>query len=156
MEDIMNRTVRLAVLAGVAVLVVSLIPYLGSLVLAPLMVLALSARAGRQAAAESTTDALNQAAKAGTLVGMATLIGSIVGLTLLVVLAVRIPAVQEYIRASEPHPDARIPYAWIVPLGAVAGSIVGFFIGLVDLLLAILCGMCAGWVADRNRQPVTV
>ena len=70
-------------IALVAVALVSLIPYVGSIVIAPVVVLMISAEAGRRAAARAGSRPANEAAKAGAIVGVGALIGSIVGLTIL-------------------------------------------------------------------------
>lgn len=146
-----SGALKLSILAFVVVTLVSLIPYLGTFVIAPLAALAIGAAAGRRAATVARDRAANEAAWAGTLVGVAALIGSIVGLALLITFVVDIPAVQEFIRSSEPNPEARIPYEWMVPLGALSGVVVGFFVGLFDLLLALGGGLVAGWIVNHNR-----
>ncbi len=144
--------IRMGIVAFVAIVLVSLIPYIGSFVLAPIVALAMGAAAGRRAAALARTGAANEAAKTGALVGVGALIGSIIGLAMLVMFVVDIPVVQEFIRTSEPNPEARIPYEWMAPLGGLAGVVVGFFVGLFDLGLAFVGGLLAGWVFDHNRR----
>jgi hypothetical protein len=145
---------RYGVLALIAVALVSLIPYFGSFVIAPLVALAFGAVAGRRAAGLEGDRNTGGPAKAGALVGLGALIGSIIGLTLLVLFVVDIPAVQEYIRTSEPNLGARVPYEWMMPIGALMGIVVGFLAGLFDLVVAVLGGLIAGWVY-HNNHPVT-
>ncbi len=152
MKDI---ALRMGGFAFVVVAVCSLIPYLGWFVIAPIAALAIAAAAGRQAAAATHSGASTAGAKVGALVGLGALIGSMIGLTILVLVLVEIPGVQEAIRNSEPNPQARIPYEWIAPLGALAGVVVGFFVGLFDLVLSVIGGLLAAWVYDHNRKVPT-
>src|SRR5690349_7673619 len=108
---------RYAVMALIGVALVSLIPYYGSFVIAPLAALAIGAVAGRRAAAVAGDRTTNEAVRAGALVCLGATIGSIIGLTILVLFVVDIPAVQDFIRSSEPNPEARIPFEGIMPLG---------------------------------------
>ena len=147
---------NLAIVAFVVVALVSLIPFLGSFVIAPLVVLGIGAMAGRQAAAAASSHEANEGAKAGSIVGIGALIGSVIGLTILVMFVANIPAVQEYIRTSEPHPEARIPYEWMVPAGGVMGAVTGFFVGLFDFVVALVGGLLAGAVYGHNRRVPTV
>ncbi len=144
--------IRMGIVAFIAIVLVSLIPYVGSFVIAPIVALAVGSVAGRQAAALARTGATSEAAKTGALVGVGALVGSIIGLAILVMFIVDIPAVQEIIRNSEPNVEARIPYEWMVPLGGLTGVVVGFFVGLFDLGLAFVGGLLAGWVFDHNRR----
>jgi hypothetical protein len=148
-----SRAFTYAVLALVIVAVVSLLPYFGSFLIAPLVALALGAMVGQRAAVGAGNRTTAEAARAGSLVGLGALVGSIVGLTILVLFVVDIPAVQDYIRASEPNPEARIPYDWMVPLGTLMGIVVGFLAGLFDLVCAVVASLVAGWVY-HNNHPV--
>jgi len=40
------------------------------------------------------------------------------------------PAIQEFGRESEPHPEARIPYEWVTGLATATVAVVGFGTGL--------------------------
>lgn len=143
---------KYAFIALVAVSLVSLVPYFGSFVIAPLIALAVGAVAGRHAAALAGNRTTGQAVRAGSLVGLGALIGSIIGLTLLVLFIVDIPAVQDFIRTSEPNPEARIPSEWLMPLGTLMGIVVGFLAGLFDLVVAVVGGLVAGWIYHNNHS----
>jgi len=88
--------------------------------------------------------------KAGAIVGVGALLGSVVGLAVLALFVGNIPEVQAYIQNSEPHPEARIPTEWIVPLGALAVIIVGFVMGLFDLAASAVAGLVAGALRARS------
>jgi hypothetical protein len=59
----------------------------------------------------------------GLVVGVGALLGAVAGLTALGWIAGDYRQVQEFVRSSKPHPDARLPYGWIAPLGAIAGAL---------------------------------
>jgi hypothetical protein len=92
-------------------------------------------------------------AKAGAIVGLSALLGSIVGLAVLAYYFGNIPEVQAFVQSSEPDPAARIPSEWIAPLGALAGVVVGLVLGVFDLVLSALAGWIAGAIHGQN-QPV--
>lgn len=114
--------------------------------------LVIGAAAGRQAAAETRSSASVAGAKAGAKVGVGALVGSMIGIAILGLVLVNIPGVPEFIRSSEPHPEARIPYEWMTGLGALTGVVVGFFVGLFDLFLSFVGGLLAAMVYDHNRR----
>lgn len=143
---------RMGVLAVVIVGLVSLVPYVGWFLIAPIVALMIGAAAGRQAAAATRSGTTGAGAKAGAKVGVGALIGSIIGVTILGLVLVNIPGAPEFIRSSEPHPEARIPYEWMTGLGALTGVVVGFFVGLFDLFLSFVGGLLAAWVYDHNRR----
>lgn len=147
----MNRNaVLLAVLAFFAVALATPFELFG-VPLAPLAALVLGAIAGWSVYTERrevTRDTSGLGARAGIIVGIGALLGSIVGLAVLALWIGNIPEVQAYVQASEPHPEARIPVDWIAPLGALAGVIVGFLAGLLELALAA----GAGWIAGLLHQ----
>jgi hypothetical protein len=143
---------KMGVLILLAVALVSLIPVVGSFVIAPFVALAVGAVAGRSASRMADAGAANQATKAGAFTGIGALLGSILGLTILLLIIADNPAMQEAIRNSEPHPEARIPYAWMAPLAALGGIVGGFVVGLFDLLLATVGGLLAGLLYDHNRK----
>src|ERR1051326_9151174 len=51
------------------------------------------------------------------------------------------PAIQELIRESEPHPEARVPYEWMTGLGMATGALVGFGMGLFNFVLSTVAGL---------------
>jgi hypothetical protein len=144
-------SLKMAVLALAVVALISLIPYIGAFVFAPVVALVIATVAGRHAARMATSSPATAATKAGALVGVGALAGAVIGLGALVLVVVNIPGVQEFIRASEPNPEARLPYEWIMPIGALAGIIVGAIVGLFDLALSVVAGLVAGWMHNQNH-----
>lgn len=51
-------------------------------------------------------------------------------------------------RPAEPHPEARIPLAWIAPLAGAGGLLGGLLLGLGNLALAAIGALAAA--ALRN------
>jgi hypothetical protein len=151
----MNRsTFILALLAFVIVAVATPFQIFG-IPLAPFAALVIGAAAGWWVARSPYEDSAVSGAKAGAMVGLAALLGSIVGLAVLAYFFGNIPEVQQYIQASEPHPEARIPLDWIAPLGALAGVVVGLILGLFDLALSALAGWIAG-IFHRQNDPARI
>jgi hypothetical protein len=147
----MNRTTMiLAALALIAVAVAT--PFqLFNVPLAPVVALVFGAIAGWWLAATRGEHTAQSGVQAGGIVGLAALLGSIIGLAVLALWVGNIPEVQTFVQNSEPHPEARIPTEWIAPLGALAGVVVGFFAGLFDLALSALAGWAAGALYGYNH-----
>ena len=61
---------------------------------------------------------------------------------------------QETIRNSEPHPEARVPYEWMGPLAALGGIVGGFLFGLFDLVLLVVGGLIAGLLYGRQQNAM--
>ncbi len=116
----------------------------------PIMALVVAAFAGRSAARQGG-DA-GEGARTGLFVGLGVLIGTVIGFAALGVIAGNIPAVQDLIRASEPHPESRIPYGWIAPLSAATGALIGVLCGLVYLIPATLGGLLGATLGVPNRR----
>jgi hypothetical protein len=89
---------------------------------------------------------------AGAVAGLGALLAGVVAFTVLGSLFAGDPAVQEFVRASEPHPEARLPYAWIPLLGAALGGLVGLGVGLFHLVLATLGGLAVGVLSGAERR----
>lgn len=136
----------LAVIAFVIVAATSAVQLLG-LPLAPLAALALGALAGWWAAAEGD-GGWRAALGAGAVVGAGALLGAVVGLAVPALIAGSLPDVQAFVQASEPHPEARIPLAWIAPLAGAGGLLGGLLLGLGNLALAAIGALAAA--ALRN------
>ncbi len=122
-----------------------------SVPLAPLAALIIGAGAGWFLASAHRARAAGSGARAGAIVGLGALLGSIVGLAVLALFVGNIPEIQTFVQNSEPHPEARIPADWVAPLGALAGLIVGFVVGVFDLALSALAGWIAGAVYGANH-----
>jgi hypothetical protein len=133
--------------AAIAFVVVALttVLELAGVWLAPLAALVLGALAGRQASSYGRS-----AVKAGLAVGAAALLGAVVGLAVPGLFAGMVPSVQDMVRASEPHPEARIPVSLIAPMGGLAGGLVGLILGLVNLVLAAVGGLIGGVLSVRR------
>jgi hypothetical protein len=119
--------------------------------LAPIAALVLGAVAGWWVANRRGEHTAGSGVQAGALVGLGALLGSIFGLAVLALWIGNIPEVQTFVQNSEPHPEARIPTEWVAPLGALAGVVVGFIVGLFDLLVAAVAGGVAGAIYHYNH-----
>src|SRR5688572_15624725 len=127
--------------AFVLVLVATLVPgVVGLIVLAPLAALAVGAAAA-WVRVHSEHATLGQAISTATTVGFGTLAASVVASLLLGLVLGSDPAIQDFVRASEPYPEARLPFAWIPPLAAMLGGLAGLSLGLLNLALAALGGV---------------
>ena len=124
------------------VFAVSLVPGVGLVVLAPLTALVVGAAATRVRLHEGQAT-LGPAVSAALIVGLGALVASVAAAVLLGFALGSDPAVQELVRASEPHPEARLPYAWIAPLAATLGGFAGLALGLCNLALAAFGGLLA-------------
>lgn len=90
----------------------------------------------------------------GLVVGVGALLGAVVGLTALGWIAGDYRQVQEFVRNSEPHHDARLPYGWIAPLGAISGALIGVLSGLISLVMATLAGLVTAAPRGTRRRTV--
>jgi hypothetical protein len=106
----------------------------------PLLILILTALAAREAGTPA------HGASIGAVVGAGALLGTTIGLTILGGVAGSNPAIQDFVRASEPHPEARLPYHWIAPLGVVTGAFSGVLFGVSNLVMAVVVGMVVGTI----------
>lgn len=154
----------MGLLALVAVALSSLIPLLGSFLVAPLAALLIGAGAGWWASKVEGYGTAGRGAGAGAIAGIGALLGSAIGLALLGGLLGRFANTpefqQEYQRqletARQQNPGATLPNfdpRAIGAVGGVVGTALGFCFGIVDLLLAVIGGLIAGLVYGRNRGP---
>jgi hypothetical protein len=144
--------VAIAVVTQVAALTTDVVTTLvGAFVLALLTAFIVRSSAGWQAAKRHSDDPVMQGAEAGMLTGVRALFGAVPGFAILLSVLGMNPEVQDFIRSSEPHPEARIPIAWIPSLGAATGAIVGFVVGMFDLAASTIGGLVAGMV-NRGRR----
>jgi ABC-type Na+ efflux pump permease subunit len=120
----------------------------------PLIAIAAGVLAGRAAVRQHGGTA-GDGALAGLFVGAGVLLGAVVGLTALGAIVGNFPEVQELVRNSEPHPEARLPYDWIAPLGAATGALIGFLSGLTYLVPTTLAGLVAATLGEPTRRPTT-
>ncbi len=147
----MNRnTLILAILAFIVVALATPFQVLG-LPLAPIAALVIGAYAGWRTARFHVEGAASWGAKAGAIVGIGALLGSIVVLVVLATALGSQTGIQEYIRASEPHPEARIPVEAIAPLAAAGGALTGLLLGLGDLVLSAIGGLFAAVIYNRQH-----
>lgn len=124
---------------------------IGGFALALLTAFIVGSGAGWQAAKRRSDDPVMQAAEAGLFTGVGALFGAVIGFAILLLVLGTAPEVQDFIPNSEPHPEARIPIAWIPSLGAAAGVIVGLVVGMFDLAASTLGGLVAGMVYRGRR-----
>jgi hypothetical protein len=151
----MSHTWYWATGAFVLVLAATLVPgAVGFLVLAPLAALAVGAAAAWVRVRRDHAS-LGHAVSTATGVGLGALGGSVCAALLVGFVLGSDPVVQELVRASEPFPEARLPYAWIAPLAAALGGFAGLALGLFDLALAALGGVLGGLAAGaRPTRPL--
>jgi hypothetical protein len=149
-----RNTIILATLAFIVVALATPFEVLG-IPLASVAALAIGAVAGWWISKARGEGSAAQGVSAGVIAGSGALLGSIVGLAVLALVIGNIPEVQEAVRASEPHAEARIPTSLIAPLAALGGVIGGFVLGLVDLALSAIGGLVAALIYGR-QHPVTV
>jgi hypothetical protein len=97
---------------------------------------------------------VTQATALAAIAGAGALVASVMAFVLLGTVLGNMPAIQELIRNSEPHPEARVPYEWIPGLAAGLGGLVGLGIGIVNLLLATLGGLIGALVISPQRRGV--
>lgn len=96
-------------------------------------------------------------AYAGTRTGFAIGFGALLAVTLVCAgLLARLggnPAVQELVRLSEPHPEARLAPAAIPWLGAGVGALLGLTSGAQSLATALFGGLIADLLRARRERP---
>lgn len=94
---------------------------------------------------------------AATRAGFAAGVGALVAVTLicagLLAWLGTHPAVQELVRLSEPHPEARLAPAAIPWLGAGIGTLLGLTIGAQSLATALFGGLLAELLGGRRDRP---
>ena len=125
------------------VLAATMLPTLGWVFAAPALSLVIGATAAwwvRSTPGASAT----QAILSGAIAGLGALAASVAAFAFYGWHFGNDPALQEWIRNSEPYPEARIPNDWIAPLGAFAGVFVGLAAGLMNLALAAVGGLFVG------------
>ena len=138
----------LAILAFVVAALTTAVSLLG-LPLAPLAALALGALAGWWGTGDG--EGWRAALWAGVFVGAGALLGAVAGLAIPALAAGSLPGVQEFVQMSEPHPEARIPAAWIAPLAGLGGLLGGLVLGIGDLVLAAVAAVVAGALRGGSR-----
>jgi uncharacterized membrane protein YeaQ/YmgE (transglycosylase-associated protein family) len=148
----MNRNTLILALLALIIVALTTPFQLLDIPVAPFVALILGAIAGWWVARSRTESPAAMGAKAGAIVGTAALIGSIIGLAVLAFFVGNIPEVQSYVQSSEPHPEARIDTEWIAPLGALAGVVVGFIVGVFDLILSAVAGWIAGVIYGQAHH----
>jgi hypothetical protein len=125
------------------VLAATMLPTVGWVLAAPALSLAIGAAAAwwvRSTPGASAT----QATMSGAIAGLGALAASLAAFAVYGWLFGNDPAIQEWIRNSEPMPEARIPYDWFAPLGVPAGMFIGLAAGLINLALAAIGGLFVG------------
>ena len=144
-----------AVVAVVVVGAASLVPGLGFFILAPLAALLIGAVAAYRTA--SRTDYSSTSAGLGSALsaGFGALLGTAVFIAVAALALGSVPEIQEFVRASEPHVEAQIPYEWIAPLAAVLGAFVGLLLGLMNLCVAAVGGLIGALVGAQRPDTAS-
>ena len=75
------------------------------------------------------------------LAGLGAFLGSSIALTAFGLVLGSTPAIQELVRQSEPHPEARVPYEWMAALGMASGALTGFGMGVFEFVLSTIAGL---------------
>ncbi len=135
-----------ALVAFVVVGLLSLVPGIGLFGLGPLAALVLGGVAGYRSASGPGSSGL----RAGLAAGVGALIGTIVFVAAASLALGGNPAIHELVRASEPHPEARVPFEWIQPLAAVLGVFVGLIVGVGNLVAAAIGGFVGALIAPTR------
>jgi hypothetical protein len=144
----MTRTLYILAFAAFVLVALTTAFQIVDVPLAPGVALIFGALAGWQAA--RTAPAQISPLRAGAVVGVGALLGAVLGLAAPAILIGSLPGVQEFVQASEPHPEARLPFELIAPLAGLAGGVVGVILGVGDLLAAALGGLIAGALTRRR------
>jgi hypothetical protein len=140
--------------AFVVVLGITFVPIAGADVLAPVAAVVLGVTAA-WSAVHTPGHTLMDAVKASASAGAGAWLASFVAFVALGATLGTVPAIQEFIRNSEPYPEARVPYEWIPALTTVLAGLVGIGIGLVNLGLATVAGLITGLVISPERRSIT-
>jgi hypothetical protein len=131
--------------------VATVVPVIGTFAIAPLCALAVGAGVAWSAARGEPEGSLGRGLGAGTLAGIGALVGTVLGFTVLAFLLGADPTLQEMVRSSEPHSEARIPAGLIAPLAAATGALLGLLWGGLNLALATLGGLLGALAVGLSR-----
>jgi hypothetical protein len=127
--------------------------WMGPALTIPAVLLAVGLLAGWLA-----TRSAERSAQAGTRAGAAAGFGALLAVTLtlgaLTAWLAADPVVQELVRLSEPHPEARLAPALIPWLGAGVGALLGLLIGAESFATALCGGLLADLLRGRATGPV--
>jgi hypothetical protein len=138
----------------VVILGCTFVPIVGADVLAPTAAVVLGVAAA-WSAVHASGHTLMDAVKASASAGAGAWLASFAAFVALGAIVGNVPAIQEFVRNSEPHPEARVPYEWIPSLTTMLGALVGVVIGLVNLALATVAGLITGLVISPERRGIT-
>jgi hypothetical protein len=145
-------------LVGVVVeIAVSSIPGAGPLLCGPSAAAIVGAVAGYFAIRWSTGAAgVGQGVLAGTIAGVGVLIGAVIFFTIRI-LTLRsdpeaVPFLQRYLQQQQ---GTQLTPEQLSSLLVVIGPVLGFCIGLIELLFALAFGALGGWVGVRGRARST-
>ncbi len=139
--------------AFAVVLGATFVPLIGVHILAPCAALVIGVAAAWWLL-QSPGHTISQATALAAIAGVGALLASVVAFVFLGTLLGNAPAIQELIRNSEPHPEARVPYEWIPGLAAGLGGLVGFGIGILNLLLATVGGLITALFISPERSTL--
>ena len=145
------RRNTIALAAGMAVVgVATLIPETGLLVIGPAAALVVGLIAA-WSGARAEDGSLGSGVRASLWAGLGALVGTALVVSVLAVVLGGDASIQELVRTSEPHPEARIPYEWIQPIAAATGLLVGILVGIENLVTAAIGGLVGAVVGGLGR-----
>ena len=148
----------MALVAFIAVALTTLIPLVGSFLVAPLTALLVGAGAGWWASKVLGYGTAGRGAGAGAIAGIGALLGSVIGLVVLGAILGNSAEFQRNFQqgieeARQQNPGAAVPNINARTIAAAGGGVAGFCFGLVDLFLSTIGGLIAGLIYGRNRGP---
>jgi hypothetical protein len=144
------------VMAAVALVVVggiTLIPAVGTFVLGPIAAFFMGGLAAALAL-RSPAVAKGDGGRIALIAGAGAFIGTVAACAALGMILSSFPSIQEAVRMSEPHPEARVPFEWMESLGAAAGTLVGLLVGAANLVLSLVGGLVGGTLVRHGSAPV--
>lgn len=127
--------------------------WVGPSLTVPTLTLAVGLVAG-WLAAQAPERSAQAGARAGAAVGFGALLAVTLVCTGLLAWLGGNPAVQELVRLSEPHPEARLAPEVIPWLGAGVGALLGLTVGAQSFAMALFGGLIADLLRGRADRPV--
>lgn len=126
-------------------------PWVGPSLLIPTLALFIGAVAGWLATRGPEAGRL-AGARAGGAAGLGALAATTIVLTGLLAWVGTDPVVQEFVRMSEPHPEARLSPAAIPWVAAGVGALIGLTVGAQSFATALFGGAIADVLHGRGEQ----
>jgi hypothetical protein len=153
MSGTMRAGLIFAAVGLIAVLATAFLPRPAPVVCGPLLAVLVGGLAGFYGVRWSPADArVSRGVLAGSLAGLGTLLGALIGYIVLFNSISSDPAFQEQLGAFlQQQPDARVDPGALGSMIGIAGAVAGLCFGVLNLLLALAFGALGGWLALRNR-----